>query len=208
MSAVFHLAIVLCSLVTVLAQPAGAAFRWDLPDWIPPPAEPAANRITPAKVELGRHLFYDRRLSADLTMACATCHVQSRAFTDAKRNTMSLGNVGYFPTLTWGNPRLESLESQALLPIFGQHPVEMGMSGKETLQLTRLPGESRYRVLFAEAFPDKARVQPVDLYSLSTITQALASFQRTLLTFNSNYDRYKYGDDKNAISPAARRGQT
>jgi len=219
MSAVFYLAIVLCSSVTVLAQPAGAAFRWDLPDWIPPPAEPAANPITPAKVELGRHLFYDRRLSADLTMACATCHVQSRAFTDgkrtpvgvtgdiAKRNTMSLGNVGYFPTLTWGNPRLESLESQALLPIFGQHPVEMGMSGKETLLLSRLRGESRYRVLFAEAFPDKARVQPVDLYSLSTITQALASFQRTLLTFNSNYDRYKYGDDKNAISPAARRGQ-
>src|SRR5215831_10884915 len=71
----FYLAIVLCSSVALLAQPAGAAFRWDLPDWIPPPAEPAANPITPAKVELRRHLFYDRRLSADLTMACATCHV-------------------------------------------------------------------------------------------------------------------------------------
>src|SRR5262249_51159088 len=104
-------------------------------------------------------------------------------------------------TLTWGNPRLESLESQALLPLFGQHPVEMGMSGKETLLLSRLRGESRYRVLFAEAFPDKARVQPVDSYSLSTITQALASFQRTLLTFNSNYDRYKYGDDKKRHQP-------
>src|SRR5262249_20804746 len=78
---------------------------------------------------------------------------------------------------------------------------------KETLLLSRLRRESRYRVLFAEALPDKARVQPVDFYSLSTTTQALASFQRTLLTFNSNYDRYKYGEDKNAISPAARRGQ-
>src|SRR5262249_1529672 len=195
MSAIFHLAIVLCSSITVLAQPAGAAFRWDLPDWIPPPAEPAANRITPAKVELGRHLFYDRRLSADLTMACATCHVQSRAFTDGKRtpggvtggiaerNTMRLGNVGYFPTLSWGNPRCGTAEVKAMISMFVHYPVVMGLSGKETLLLSRLRGESRYRVLFAEAFPDKARVQPVDLYSLSTITQALASFQRTLLTF-------------------------
>jgi cytochrome c peroxidase len=215
----FQLAILLCVSVTVPAQPAAAVFHWEIPAWIPPPAEPAANRVTPAKVELGRHLFYDTRLSINQTMACATCHQQARAFTDGrrtpigvtreivKRNTMSLGNVGYFPTLTWGNPRVESLESQALIPIFSVHPVEMGMGGKETLLFIRLKSDPRYRSLFAEAFPDKARATPTDLYSLSTVTQALASFERTLLTFNSPYDRYKYRNDKNAISAAARRGE-
>jgi cytochrome c peroxidase len=217
--AVFQLVFVLCMSAPVVVQPADAAFRWDIPDWIPPPAELAANRITPAKVELGRHLFYDTRLSINQTMACATCHQQARAFTDGKRvpvgvthetvkrNTMSLGNVGYFPTLTWGNPRVESLESQALIPMFGAHPVEMGMGGKETLLFSRLKADSRYRILFAAAFPNKARARPAELYSLHTVTHALASFQRTLLTFNSPYDRYKYGDDKNAIGPAARRGE-
>jgi cytochrome c peroxidase len=208
----------LLSLVANLARPAGAAFQWDIPDWIPPPAEPADNPITPVKVELGRHLFYDKRLSANRTAACASCHEQSRAFTDGKRaavgithevgnrNTMSLGNVGYFPTLTWGNPRIESLEAQALLPIFGERPVEMGMAGKETLLSKRLGADRVYQRLFAEAFPEKRHA--ADLYSPSTITRALASFQRTLLSFNSPYDRYRYGGDKNAISPSARRGES
>jgi cytochrome c peroxidase len=203
----------------ILARPASAAFRWDLPDWIPPPAEPADNGMTPAKVELGRHLFYDKRLSANQTMACATCHEQTRAFTDgkrtatgithevSKRNTMSLANVAYFPTLTWGNPQIESLETQALIPIFGEGPVEMGMARKEALLFQRLRAEPRYQKLFADAFPEKARASEAERYSLSTVTKAIASFQRTLLSFNSPYDRYKFGDDKNAISPAAQRGE-
>jgi cytochrome c peroxidase len=205
--------------LVILARPAGATFKWDIPDWIPPPAEPADNRMTPAKVALGRHLFYDKRLSANQTMACATCHEQARAFTDGKRtavgithevsnrNTMSLGNVGYFPTLTWGNPNIDSLEAQALIPIFGDRPVEMGMAGKEPLLFKRLTMEPRYQKLFADAFPEKARASRADMYSLNTVTKALASFQRTLLSFNSPYDRYKYSDDKNAVSPQAQRGE-
>jgi cytochrome c peroxidase len=205
--------------VLIPVHSGGAAFRWDLPDWIPPPAEPADNPMTQAKVELGRHLFYDRRLSADQTMACATCHDQARAFTDgkrtavgitrelSKRNTMSLGNVGYFPTLTWGNPTIQSLESQALLPIFGERPVEMGMAGEEALLLKRLATDPRYQKLFAEAFPANARASAAQIYSLSAVIKALASFQRTLLSFNSPYDHYKYGGHKNAISPAAQRGE-
>jgi cytochrome c peroxidase len=204
--------------VAFLPHPAASAFRQDIPEWIPPPAEPADNRITPAKVELGRHLFYDRRLSADLTMACATCHVQSRAFTDGKRtavgitgetgkrNTMTLGNVAYFPTFTWDNPRIESLEAQVLIPIFGEHPVEMGMAAKEVLLFKRLQAEPRYAKLFADAFPEKARAEAGHLYSVSSLTRALASFLRTLLSFDSPYDRYRYGDDKNAINAAAKRG--
>ena len=209
----------LFAIVVILVGSAGAAFRWDLPDWIPPPAEPADNRITPAKVELGRYIFYDKRLSANQTMACATCHEQARAFTDgkrtavgitheaSKRNTMTLTNVAYYPSLTWGNPRIESLEAQALIPVFGERPVEMGMAGQEALLLKRLRTEPLYQKLFAEAFPEKTRDSPADLYSLSTLTDAVASFQRTLLSFNSPYDRYKYGDDKSAISPAAQRGE-
>jgi cytochrome c peroxidase len=215
---------IVCSAVLILfvvavARPAEAMFGWAIPDWIPPPAEPADNRNTPEKVELGRHLFYDKRLSADQTTACATCHEQARAFTDGrrtavgithqvgKRNTMSLGNVGYFPTLTWGNPQIASLEAQALIPIFGERPVEMGMAGKEALLFERLKADPRYRKRFAEAFPEKARTSAADLYSPSTVTKALASFLRTLLSFNSPYDRYKYGGDKTAISAAARRGE-
>lgn len=209
----------LFAIVVILVGSAGATFRWEIPDWIPPPAEPADNRITPAKVELGRYLFYDKRLSADQTMACATCHEQARAFTDgkrtavgitheaSKRNTMSLTNVAYYPSFTWGNPRIESLEAQALIPLFGERPVEMGMAGQEALLSKRLRTEPLYQKLFAEAFPEKTRASPADLYSLSTLTDAVASFQRTLLSFNSPYDRYKYGDDKSAISPAAQRGE-
>jgi cytochrome c peroxidase len=203
----------------------GLAALWNcniqpgIPSWVPPALEPTDNRTTPAKVELGRHLFYDKRLSADQTMACATCHQQERAFTDGKRvaigltgqmsrrNSMSLANVAYFPTLTWGNPRIGSLEAQALIPIFGEHPVEMGMAGKEALLFQRLKAEPIYKKLFTEAFPDQAGASDTELYSLSTVTKALAAFERTLLSFNSPYDRYKYSKKTNAISPAAKRGE-
>jgi cytochrome c peroxidase len=205
--------------VVLWAGPAGAGFRWNIPDWIPPPVEPADNPMTPAKIALGRHLFYDKRLSADRTMACATCHEQARAFTDGKRtavgithqsgkrNTISLTNAGYFPSLTWGNPQIDSLEAQALIPIIGDNPVEMGMAGKQKMLLTRLTNEPVYHKLFAEAFPEKAGDSRSDIYSLGTLTKALGSFVRTLLSFNSPYDRYKYGNDKNAINPAAQRGE-
>jgi cytochrome c peroxidase len=124
---------------------------------VPPPVVPADNPMTADKVALGRHLFYDKRLSADGTMACASCHEQARAFTDGKavstgvtgqvgaRSAMSLANVAYLPVLTWQNPQLTSLEVQALIPLFGEHPVEMGLAGREqqlfaTLRPTRPTG--------------------------------------------------------------------
>jgi cytochrome c peroxidase len=197
----------------------GCNFGPDIPRWVPPSLEPAENRTTAEKVELGRYLFYDKRLSADQRMACATCHQQERAFTDgktvavgvtgqlSKRNSMSLANVAYFPTLTWGNPQIVSLEAQTLIPIFGEHPVEMGMAGKEALLFQRLKAVPTYQRLFAKAFPDQARASENELYSLSTVTKALAAFERTLLSFNSSYDRYKYGGQQAAISRAARRGE-
>ncbi|HOS43518.1 MAG TPA: cytochrome c peroxidase, partial [Armatimonadota bacterium] len=67
-------------------------WQWSLPAWVPPPAVPDDNPMTSAKVELGRHLFYDVRLSADGTMSCASCHEQALAFTDGK--AVSTGVTG------------------------------------------------------------------------------------------------------------------
>jgi len=204
--------------VALLAQ-ASDVWRWPLPDWVPPPAVPADSPMTAERVELGRHLFYDKRLSGNGTMSCASCHEQARGFTDGKpfskgvtgemgaRSAMSLANVAYLPVLTWQNPQLTSLEVQALIPLFGEHPVEMGLAGREQQLFAMFKADPVYRHLFAKAFPDDARQSDAALYSLSTLTRALASFQRTLLSFDSPYDRYRYGGQKDAISAAARRGE-
>jgi len=83
----------------------------------------------------------------------------------------------------------------------------MGMAGKESLLFDRLKAEPVYRKLFVEAFPEWAQAGDEKLYSLSTITKALAAFQRTLLSFDAPYDRYKYRNDKDALSAAAKRGE-
>src|SRR5215468_7201154 len=114
-----------------LLPPESESFAWNLPKGFPAPRVPASNPMSAAKVELGRHLFYDTRLSGNGTQACATCHEQAKAFTDGRprglgstgqlhaRGAMSLVNVGYATTLTWANPALTSLEDQALLPMYG-----------------------------------------------------------------------------------------
>jgi cytochrome c peroxidase len=152
-------------------------------------------------------------------MSCASCHQQDKAFTDglavskgvtgekSARSAMSLANVAYLPVLTWANPQLSSLEVQSLIPLFGEHPVEMGMAGKEQELFSRLRSDATYLRLFTQAFPKDAREGAESLYSLSTLTKALASFQRSLLSFDSPYDRYKYGGQKTAMSTAALRGE-
>ncbi|WGG48163.1 cytochrome c peroxidase [Rugamonas sp. DEMB1] len=119
------------------------SYRWRLPAWAPEPLVPDDNPMSEAKVELGRALFYDKALSANRTQSCAGCHEQARGFSDGRklalgstgvvgaRNAMPLANVAYLPTLTWANPNLTTLEQQALVPLFGDHPVEMGMAGRE-----------------------------------------------------------------------------
>ncbi|MFG5409440.1 MbnH family di-heme enzyme [Piscinibacter sakaiensis] len=186
---------------------------------MPPPAVPADNPMSAAKVELGRHLFHDVRLSANGAMSCATCHDQARAFTDGQavsrgvageagtRSAMSLANVAYLPVLTWQNPQLTSLEVQALIPLFGEHPVEMGLAGREQQLFAMFKADPTYRRLFAQAFPAEAGQGEGGPYALSTLTKALASFQRSLMSFDSPYDRYRYGGQKDAISAAAKRGE-
>lgn len=190
------------------------AYAWNLPAGLPRPVVPADNPMTPARVELGRYLFYETRLSITGKHACASCHEQKRAFSDGRpvglgatgeqhpRNSMSLTNVAYNSVLTWANPGMTRLEIQALVPMFGEHPIELGLSGREDQILAMLRQDPTYRQLFAAAFGIGDR--PINL---SNLTKALAAFERSLLSFNSPYDRYRFGGDKNAISAAAKRGE-
>ena len=95
--------------------------------------------MTASKVELGIHLFYDARMSVSGKESCATCHKQELAFTDGRavgvgatgeshsRSAMSLVNIAYSAVLTWSNPQMKLLKEQALVPMFGEHPIELGL---------------------------------------------------------------------------------
>ncbi len=188
-------------------------WQWQLPDGFPEPFVPADNAMSAAKVELGRYLFYDVRISGNQTFSCGSCHDQAKGFADGKalpegstgdivpRNAMSLANVAYFPTYTWANPNLELLEQQARVPIFGEHPVELGATGHEDEILARFAADADYQERFAAAFPGET-----DPTTFDNIVFAIASFERTLISGNSPYDDYLYGANASAISPAAKRG--
>ncbi|HSP81035.1 MAG TPA: cytochrome c peroxidase, partial [Myxococcaceae bacterium] len=190
-----------------------APYEWKLPAGFPEPAVPEDNPMSEAKVELGRLLFYDVRLSENGTQSCASCHEQARAFTDGRttalgstgehhrRNSMSLTNVAYASSLTWANPHFQTLEGQALVPIFGEDPVELGMAGKEDVLLQRLAEDARYPGLFAAAFPEEKA--PI---SMTSVVRAIAAFERTLISGNSPYDRYVLGGEVEAMSESAKRG--
>lgn len=169
--------------------------------------------MTAEKVELGRHLFYDTRLSGNETQSCASCHQQSMAFADGlalavgstgevhPRNSMGLTNIGYQPALTWANPNEVDLAHQALTPIFGEEPVELGLASLEQVMLERLRVQTMYQALFGAAWPDRA-----DPFSIETVTQSIAAFQRTLISGDAPVDRYRHGD-RDALSASARLGQ-
>jgi len=197
-----------------LVSAASNDYVWNLPAWVPRPVVPADNPMRPAKVELGRYLFYEKQLSVTGKMSCASCHEQARAFSDGQtvavgatgekhpRNAMSLTNMAYASYYTWNNPLQRKLETQLLTPLFGEHPVEMGMVGREAQLLTFLKQDPAYAQRFQQAFPEDP--QPV---SIANLAKAIASFERTLLSFNSPYDRYRWGGEPDAISDAAKRGE-
>ena len=188
-------------------------YHWQLPPGFPEPPVPRSNPMSTAKVELGRHLFYDPRLSRNRTLSCASCHQQRLAFTDGRarslgatgdelpRSTMSLANVAYSSSLGWDDPGLRSLEAQARIPLLNEHPVEMGFRGFEAEILDRFRKDARYRSLVPAAFPE----DPGPL-TLDRITKALASFQRTLVSGGAPFDRWLFRGETEALSPTARRG--
>ncbi|HXT69838.1 MAG TPA: di-heme enzyme [Vicinamibacterales bacterium] len=186
-------------------------YDWRLPSWLQPPPVPADNPMSVAKVALGRHLFYDKRLSGNGRQSCASCHQQDKAFTDGlalgvgstgqrhPRGSMSLVNVGYAVTLTWNNPRTRLLEDQALVPMYGDHPVELGLDrGNKWMQA--IEQDRSYRSMFSSAFPG----EPV---SAPNVVKALAAFERSIVSMRSPYDRYHFGHDDAAVGEAAKRGE-
>lgn len=185
----------------------------ELPDGFPSVSQPSDNEFSENKFQLGRHLFYDKKMSLNQTFSCSSCHNQDKAFTDGRRtsigstgethprNAPSIANVGYMLTLNWANPVIRTLEDQALVPIFGQHPLELGFSGRENELLDRFKSSPLYTEMFASSFPNQSNPITID-----NVLKALGTFQRSIISGNSNYDKYVYQGDKGALSESALRG--
>lgn len=181
---------------------------WGVPEHFPPAAVPQDNPMTPEKVELGRHLFYDPGLSVNGTRSCGICHEAAKGFTDGfvralgatnemhPRNTLSLANVAWREDLGWRGDAPSSLEEQVLVPLSGHDPLEMGMDW-ETLQ-PRLSQNPIYPPLWEAAYPGQE-------WTLEQVQQALASFERSIVGGGSPYDRYLR--DGIPLEPAAERGR-
>ena len=211
------LALVSCGGGGAVAPPSGlsdaAGFFKELPAHFAKPMVPADNPMTTAKVALGRHLFYEEKLSGNNSQSCATCHLQAKAFTDGlanptgstgsvhPRNAQSLANTAYNTSFNWANPTLTAMEAQNLLPIINQEPVELGVNdSNQAAVMTRFKTDAGYARLFAQAFPGEA--EPV---TLANIARALASFNRTLLSYRAPFDRYEAGA-QDALGDSAKRG--
>jgi cytochrome c peroxidase len=198
----------------VPAYPDAEGYGWNLPKGFPKPYVPADNPMTAAKVELGRYLFYDTRMSVNGKSSCATCHKQELAFTDGRavavgatgephsRSAMGLVNVAYSAVLTWSNPRVRELEVQALTPMFGEQPIELGLREGDGF-LPMLRSDARYRLLFEHAFPAETQA-----FTVQNAVAAVACFERSIISARSPYDRYHYGGDDQAVSASAKRGET
>lgn len=191
-----------------------AVFDWGLPSRYPLPVVPLDNPMTEAKFELGRHLFYDKRLSGNGTQACASCHQQSLGFSDGKvlptgstgevlaRNSQGLMNSTYNATQTWANHSLLTLEQQAMIPLFGETPVEHGITdANKELVLQRIRDEPRYERLFAEAYPELG--SPIDF---ANIRNAITSFVRGMVSFDTPFDRFELGEE-DTLTASAHRGR-
>ena len=192
---------------------AGEDYAWNIPDSYPIPVVPEENPMSAAKVELGRHLFYDSRLSTNGKQACASCHRPEYAFSERRsravgstgegnrRNSLALVNVAYNSTLMWAHPGLRDIEQQVLVPMFGDNPVELGIAGHEQEVLSRFREDEGYRRLFEAAYPGHRA--PADF---DHVIDALACFVRSLVSFESPFDRYAYDGRDDALSEAAIRG--
>jgi cytochrome c peroxidase len=117
------------------------------------------------------------------------------------RGPMSLVNVAYSSVLTWADPTMKELEQQALVPMFGEHPIELGLR-KDDGFLPTLRSDPTYRDLFVHAFPNEP-----DPFTIANVTKAIASFERSIISARSPYDRYHYGGDDSAVSDSAKRGE-
>jgi cytochrome c peroxidase len=169
---------------------------------------PADNPVSPAKVELGRKLFLDRRLSPNGTMSCAMCHVPEQGFTSnemgtaiglegrsLRRNAPALYNVAYFSRL-FHDGREITLENQVWGPLLAENEMGNASIGHVVETLRFLPDYAgRFEAAFGGRGPD-----------MQTIGQAIAAYERTLLSGNSRFDRWRYGNEAAALAAEERLG--
>ncbi len=204
----------------LLALAAGCASK---PEWerdnplVPIPVAPLGSDVnltalpeppTPARVRLGRWLFYDTRLSSDGTVSCATCHRPENAFSQptavstgvggqrGRRKAPSFVNAALtlYPHFFWDG-RAASLEAQALGPV--ENPIEMGNTHEGMVgTIAGIPG---YRPYFAEAFGS-------DEVTKDRIAKALADYERTRMSGNSPYDRWRRERNASAVTESVKRG--
>jgi cytochrome c peroxidase len=188
------------------SRPIGTAIPIHPPLGLPHVPIPAENPPTAQTIALGRMLFYDPRLSVNDSIACASCHNPAQDFTDGTklsrgamgksglRNAPTILNAAYLPLQFWDG-RAPSLEAQAVSPI--EDPIEMNQP--HDVSVSKLARDQRYKVLFNDAFGPGG-------VTLPRIENSLASFERTLLSGDSPFDRYQFGGDKSALTPAQIRG--
>jgi cytochrome c peroxidase len=188
------------------AIPIGTPIQITAPLGLPPVPIPADNPPTAETVALGRRLYYDTALSVDNTVSCASCHDPKFGFGDGQqvsdgvrkqkgnRNAPTVFNSAYFTTQFWDG-RAPSLEEQAEGPM--ANPVEMGhtLAGVEG----KLNADPSYRAEFKKAFGS-------DVITIEMVEKSIASFERTVVSGNSPFDRYMYGGDNKALSASAQRG--
>ncbi len=186
--------------------PIGTPVEIEAPLGLPPVLIPADNPPTAETISLGRRLYYDPMLSVDDTVACASCHHPDFGFTDGKpvsegvngqkggRNAPTVFNVAYSTTQFWDG-RSPNLENQAEGPV--QNPIEMAHTLEGVEQ--KLTADPTYQAEFEKAFGPG----PI---TYAKVEKAIASFERTVISGNSPFDRYFYGGDETALSEAAKRG--
>lgn len=196
---------------TLPAKPLGKPVAIAVPLGLPPLSWPADNPPTAETIALGEKLYFTPLLSVDKTISCASCHNPAKGFSDGlpvstgvggkkgTRNAPTVWNAAYNASQFWDG-RAATLEEQAAGPI--TNPIEMAHSVEG---VERSCGEDKtLRGLFEAAFgPAPSAGNPV---TMERITRAIAAYERTLLRANSPFDRYMYGGDSKALSPAAQRG--
>jgi cytochrome c peroxidase len=164
--------------------------------------------IDKRRIELGRYLFYDRRLSINQARACATCHNPQFAFTDGykrslgayadlhKRNSQTLFNLTYLKYFTAADSTIHAATQQINNPLYNTHPIEMGVNGHEFEILNRIKADTTYQYLFKQA---RFAIE------WPSIKQAIGKFELSLNSFNSPYDKYKAGNI-NALTNIEKQG--
>jgi cytochrome c peroxidase len=188
------------------ARPIGTPIQITAPLGLPPVPIPADNPPTVETVALGRRLYYDAALSVDNTVSCATCHNPKLGFSDGHpvstgvrgqkgtRNAPTVFNAAYYTTQFWDG-RAPSLEEQAGGPM--ANPIEMGHTLMGVEQ--KLNADPSYRAQFKKAFGQ-------DAITIEMVEKSIASFERTVVSGNSAFDRYMYGGFDQSLSDSAKRG--